>query len=243
MPKRSYTTSGMQGYNPRSSKKARTTFIRRKPASKATYETSRQIARIPRTPFPSNKRVKLTWEPVAFKHTSSASDRLAMQLRLNSPYAPDVSNNWDNGQPMYFANVLAANGPYKTYNVRGWKTKIVVCNISAFPVEVCYAAGSLASSEWDTVTELVKAPDCQRFLLAALGSEGSTVTIYQNANIKKYLPAGFDDSLNCGNYGAGPTNVLYGSLGFKSLDAATSVGIATKLTHEFDMIVTDQDAA
>lgn len=194
-------------------------------------------------PFPKTHRVALSWEPPAVQLSSGASAGKVSQIKVNDCYDPDYTSDFGNGQPFYFDQLCSATGPYKSFVVHGWRTKIEVINLTD-ATHACEFIYTLTSTQGDgdTITELLSSADTQRVILSGIGLPKSVYTFYESGKTTDYTTKPAFDSSCVGSASSSPATLIYGNLGATVCDGTVSVlKYAVKVTHLFDVEFFDQD--
>lgn len=194
-------------------------------------------------PFSKTHRVVLSWEPPAVQLSAGASFSKVSQIKVNDCYDPDHTSDFGNGQPFYFDQLCSSTGPYRSFVVHGWRTKIEVINLTD-ATHACEFIYSLTATQadGDTITELLSSADTQRVILSGIGLPKSVYTFYQTGKTTDYTTKPAFDSSCVGSSSSSPTTLLYGNLGATVCDATISVlKYGVKVTTLFDVEFFDQD--
>lgn len=165
-------------------------------------------------------------------------------LVLNGMYDFDYSNVLENKQPLFYDELLTADGPYRNYAVREWNTTIEIINDSPDPLLV-YFAQSVATTETDSLTEIQNRQNVREVILTAKGGSKDRATIVAPGDI--YSVWGKDrvnpESAN-GNYASNPSAAVYGTLYFYNPGGVvnTPVDCWVKVVHDFHATLSTADA-
>lgn len=218
-------------------------IARTKKARKLLEAKKMGFPKITPLPFPKTHRVVLSWEPPAVQLNSGASNGKVSQIKLNDCYDPDYTSDFGNGQPFYFDQLCSSTGPYKSFIVHGWRTKIEVVNLTD-ATHACEFIYSLTATQGDgdTITELLSSADTQRVMLAGIGLPKSTYVFYETGKTSDYTTKPVFDSSCVGSASSSPSTLIYGNIGATVCDGTVSVlKYGVKVTHLFDVEFFDQD--
>lgn len=162
---------------------------------------------------------------------------------LNGPFDFDADNIIGNKQPLYYDELLTADGPYRTYTVKSWKTKVQIINDSQDPL-LCYWAQSSTTTDADTLIEVQNLPNVQELILTQRDGDNNSGTITSYGNMEKIFGTRLDQSAKSGNFGANPTSLARGVLFLYNPGGlvTTPVNAWIKITHDFVMELSTADA-
>jgi len=116
-----------------------------------------------------------------------------------------------NKQPLFYDNLLGANGPYKYYKVLSWVTEFTIINSGTAPITV-WLSNAANASEIDSVVEVDNLPGVVKKFISAPSGPTSVCTISNKGNIKDEYYSQVADAALTGTYGTGPSTVVHGSL-------------------------------
>lgn len=162
---------------------------------------------------------------------------------LNGMFDFDVDNILGNKQPLYFDELLTADGPYRNYKVKSWKTKIIIINDSVDPL-LCYWSQANAIAESDTLLEVQNRPNVQELILTqrdgdnnmgSISSYGNVKTIHGSIRNPQDLTGAPTGNPPVGCFG---TLFLYNPGGV----ANTPVNCWIKVVHDFEVELATADA-
>lgn len=219
----------------------------------ARREVLPNVGKLIINPFPITYRTTLTWAPAA--GIDGAVSSAVYQWKLNDLFDPDPGSIFGTTtQPLYFDQICSATGPYKSYIVHGWRTKVTVINTTGIAdtvpgqtlcdvLEVICQQGYELSAEGDTNSELQSAPNRQRVLLSPMQAGcNNRYTFYLSGKTTDYSTKPAYDSTHAGTYTASPAIVIFGNIGCRSLNG-DNYNIAIAMQHEFDVEFFNTDAA
>jgi len=115
-----------------------------------------------------------------------------------------------NKQPLFYDNLLGANGPYKYFKVISWATEFTIINRGSAPITL-WLTNAPNASDIDTVAEVDNLPGVVKKFVDVPGGQ-AMATIRQTGNIKDEYYSQVSDAMLTGTYGTSPTNTIYGAL-------------------------------
>lgn len=162
---------------------------------------------------------------------------------LNGMFDYDVDNILGNKQPLYFDELVTADGPYKNYKVSKWVTKIQVINDSPDPLMV-YWAQSSATVETDSLIEVQNRPNVRELILTQKDGYKNAGIITAPGDIKT-LQGGIRNPADLTGSSAGnPAVSCIGTVFFYNPGGVitTPINAWLKITHDFTVELAHPDA-
>lgn len=216
--------------------------LRKRPRKgRKTYATAkyRRRRRAPMYKYPfrtGGEYLSLVYKENASLSTSaSAPYDLLQQWALNDMFDFDYSNATGNKQPLYFNQVLGANGPYYRFSVIGWKTIIEITNAGSSNLEIGYGE-SLDTTSIDTVAELEDWPGAvTRQITPATGGKPFTRIVKTNTLVNA-IGRKTTDLTWSGLYNSSPASNVYGNLVVHEVNN-TACAFKLKIMHIFKVRV------
>lgn len=164
-------------------------------------------------PFNVNgQNVMMVYKENATLSTPVGADKVN-QFGLNDMFDLDVTNDFNNKQPLYFDQLLSSVGPYYRFSVQGWKTKITITNASAYNLEIGYAQ-ALDTTSANSIAEIEDWPGgITRQITPATGGKPSTTIVKRSTIVGATGDKGakYDNTWQ-GLYNSSPANIVYGNL-------------------------------
>lgn len=163
------------------------------------------------SPFPRVKYVSFDYSNgLGLRTPVSNTDVIA--FACNDMFDFDRTTGYlANKQPLFFDNLLGANGPYKYYKVLSWVTEFTIINSGTAPITV-WLSNAANASEIDSVVEVDNLPGVVKKFISAPSGPTSVCTISNKGNIKDEYYSQVADAALTGTYGTGPSTVVHGSL-------------------------------
>lgn len=189
-------------------------------------------------PFPRIKSCTLVFKQPTIPLTSSAiNGTILTRFRLNSLYDFDIDNNFADKQPLYYDQLFSVTGPYKSYRVNAWKTRIVVTNLTDRAIQVYYDTGTFGSiTDADTVTEIQNRPGIFYKLCTAQANASPQVIINSFKKTSQYInPRAGSDQLLTGTFQTDPTSQIVGTILMSNNDPSslTTFSATISVEHTF----------
>lgn len=199
-----------------------------------------------RSPFPAVKNLTLVYKnPSQVLSTSSTFGYTSLGFIPTDIYDYDFSNVVGNKQPLYFDQIFTATGPYRSWKVNAWKTKIKVINLSDKVFNVYWEGGSLAGvTDLDTPIEMKNRPGVQYKMLTAQGNAKPYCEFTSYRTTKGCIPQYAGQEI-VGSYDAGPSKRCVQTLLIEHLDGVIGVSqnYAVQIETVFYVTAYERDAS
>jgi len=175
------------------------------------------------------------------RNPASASDFTS--YRLNSAYDFDVDDVAGNKQPLYFDELVTSTGPYQTFTVKSWMTKVEIHNMSTSPL-LCYWVQASNVTEGDTLIEVQNRTNVRELILTGRGGDGDHGIIRAPGKITDIYGTRLDPANLVGNSASGPNVTPVGILYLYNPGGVvgTPVDAWVKVTHDFHCELNTSDA-
>jgi len=162
---------------------------------------------------------------------------------LNGMFDFDVDNFLGNKQPLYYDELLTADGPYRNYKVKSWDTKIILINKSPEPLLVYWSQAN-AIAESDSLLEVQNRPNVQELILTNSDGDKNMGTIISKGNVRQIHGSIRNPTDLTGSPSANPSVACYGTLFFYNPGgvAVTPVDCWVKIVHDFHVELATADA-
>lgn len=194
-----------------------------------------------KAPFSAGqKKVRLFYRNTIERLPGSAEDIVIMNL--NGMWDFDFSNKIGDIQPTFYNQLLSSTGPYRSYQVVGWETKLRVSNARkddstyAGKLGVMYTEINAAdAASRDTVAEVFKLPGVKR----AYVNDFADGIIECKGGIRDHVPTigGPDPVTTSGTYNGNPATLVNGYLSVQGMDNLAVVNYQLEIVHAFDVIL------
>lgn len=221
--------------------------VARRPAKKSK-KTSRRRPRLtaemyaPAQVFPDVLKTTLR-----YNSTMAAIDPAAASTYysfvLNGMFDFDNDNILGNKQPLYFDELLTADGPYRNYKVTSWETKIIIINDSVDPL-LAYWSQTNNITESDTLLEVQNRPNVRELILTQRDGDNNMGTIKSKGSVTEISGAIRNPTDLTGSPTANPASPHYGTLFLYNPGGvvSTPVNCWIKVIHDFHVELSTADA-
>ena len=162
---------------------------------------------------------------------------------LNGMFDFDVDNILGNKQPLYMDELLTADGPYRTYKVKSWKTTLHIINDSLDPL-LCYWSQSTAVADSDTLIEVQNRPNVRELILTQRDGDNNSGKITAPGDVKTLVGTVRNPADLSANWNGNPASLQYGTIFFYNPGGlvSTPVNAWLKIVHDFEVEVSSADA-
>lgn len=187
----------------------------------------------PKTPFPRLKKCVLMYEN-GLTQTPSASQTV-MHHASNDMFDFDrtLTNNYGNKQPLYYDQLLSANGPYKEFYVPRWETTYTIINNTNEDVIVYVLPPHLNTTELDVKGEAENYPGVVRRYMTPKGGSKDHLVVTVKGNVNDCLGSALKDSDLQGNYALSPIVPVYGGVMLATAGGITALSCSIAVSHKF----------
>lgn len=215
---------------------------------KAKRRGKRAVARLtpemytPAQVFPDVMKTTLRYNSnMVIVNPSQASTYYS--FALNGMFDFDVDNILGNKQPLYFDELLTADGPYRNYKVTGWDTKIIIHNASGDPL-LAYWSQANAVAESDTLLEVQNRPNVRELILSHRDGDNNSGTIFSKGSITEVHGNIRNPQDLAGSPTGNPSILTYGTLFLYNPGGTVSTPVQCwiKVIHDFHVELSTADA-
>lgn len=215
----------------------------KKTVTKTTTKTTAVVAkRIPRSmsmskgPFPKILNTTLVYKHPSANITSGGAFSFNyLNLAANSLFDYDITDVLGNKQPLFFDQLVSANGPYRWYKVNAWKTTIKLINLSDKAMYTYFDPASSLMAETDTAAELENRRGVQFQILTAQSNAKPYVTFKSYRSLKSWVPKSVNSSENySAPAGQEPSQRVFQTLAWRPIDGSiTAFTVAVQVSTVF----------
>ena len=211
-----------------------------KPTRKRTKGTPEMYA--PAQVFPDvlNTTLRYNSNMVAIDVAASS---IYYSFNLNGMFDFDVDNILGNKQPLYFDELVTADGPYKNYKVKSWKTIIEVINDSTDPLLVYWSQAD-STSDADSLIEVQNRPNVRELILTQRDGDKNSGKIVAPGKVTDIQGSIRNPADLTGAFSSNPTVPCIGTIFFYNPGGvvSTPVNCWLKITHDFIVELARTDA-